>query len=855
MTLPAGTRLGPYEILAPLGAGGMGEVYRARDERLGRQVAVKVLPAEVARDRERLRRFEHEARATGALDHPHVVAVHDVGTDGDTPYLVTELLEGETLRGRLAHGGLSLRRALDFAVQIARGLAGAHDRGIVHRDLKPENVFVTSDGVVKILDFGLAKLRPEASGLRDRLSELETLSGTAPGMLLGTVPYMSPEQAQGEVVDYRSDVFSFGAILYEMLSGRRAFGGGTALEVLNAIVKEEPPGLAETTRIPSSLERIVRHCLEKRREERFQSARDLAFALEAISAETAVTRGVPTRRNLRRLAVVTLVAVLLSAASVMLGLRLSSTPTPSVQQLTFRRGTIWSARFAPDGSTVVYGAAWEGRPFEVFTTRPGSPESRPLGLVDADLLSVSSSGEMALSLRPPVSVFPGYGTLARASLEGGAPREVAEAVLAADWAPGGEFLAVVRRAEGQSRLEYPVGTKLYETRSPVWISHPRVSPGGDAVAFLEHPNAADAGTVSVVDRAGRKRELSPGWFSVQGLAWSPSGREVWFTASRTGGLRALHAVDLSGRHRVVWRAPAALTLQDVARRGPALVAAQDFRVSTVVLPPGESQERDLSWFDSSMTTDMSPDGRLLVLNEAGEGAGTRFWLYLRRTDGSPAVRLGEGMNGFLSRDGRFVLAVTPGSPPRVVVWPAGPGEARAVPLPGIEVCTGAHWLPDGHRLVISGREAGHRARLYVQNIEGGTPRPFSAEGVATRPASNPVSPDATHVIAYGPDSKLALYPVDGGTPRPVPGAEPADAPIRFTADGRGVYLLRRNELPAKVYRVDLGTGARRLWKEVLPFDRAGVTAINTVLLTGDERSYAYSYVRQLSVLFLVEGLK
>ncbi|HEV8231154.1 MAG TPA: serine/threonine-protein kinase, partial [Thermoanaerobaculia bacterium] len=263
MTLPSGSRLGPYEIVSPLGAGGMGEVYRAKDPRLGREVAIKVLPASFSKDPDRLRRFEHEARAAGVLNHPNITAVYDIGSVDGAPYVVTELLEGETLRSRLATGALSTRKALDYAIQIARGLAAAHEKGIVHRDLKPENLFVTNDGRVKILDFGLAKLKQPEEG-SEKTDLATATAGTEPGVVLGTMGYMSPEQVRGKPADYRSDIFAFGAIFFEMLSGKRAFHGDTAADTMSAILTKEPPDLSATNRdVHPGLDRIVRHCLEK----------------------------------------------------------------------------------------------------------------------------------------------------------------------------------------------------------------------------------------------------------------------------------------------------------------------------------------------------------------------------------------------------------------------------------------------------------------------------------------------------------------------------------------------------------------------------------------------------------------
>jgi eukaryotic-like serine/threonine-protein kinase len=293
MALTSGTKLGPYEIVAPLGAGGMGEVYRSRDSRLGREVAIKVLPASFHLDPERPRRFEQEARAAGALNHPNILAVYDVGTHDGAPYLVTELLEGATLRDRLRDGALPSRKAVDYAVQIAHGLAAAHDKGIVHRDLKPENVWVCSDGRAKILDFGLAKLT-ETELHEATATTLDPVLQTEPGVVLGTAGYMSPEQLRGQKADRRSDIFSFGAVFYEMLSGQSAFRRATAADTASAILKEEPPDLLTTGRnIPATLDGIVRHCLEKNPEERFQSARDLAFHLGSMSSASDSSAALP----------------------------------------------------------------------------------------------------------------------------------------------------------------------------------------------------------------------------------------------------------------------------------------------------------------------------------------------------------------------------------------------------------------------------------------------------------------------------------------------------------------------------------------------------------------------------------
>ncbi|MBI3664903.1 MAG: serine/threonine-protein kinase [Acidobacteria bacterium] len=868
--LAAGTQLGPYEVLGKIGAGAMGEVYRAKDARLAREVAIKVLPAAFAADPDRLRRFEQEARAAGMLNHPNILAIYDIGTHEGSPYLVSELLQGETLRERLKAGALGLRKTIEYAHQIARGLAAAHEKGITHRDLKPENIFITKDGRVKILDFGLAKLtRPEAPSGEG--SSAPTLGGeTEPGAILGTVAYMSPEQVRGRPADHRSDIFTFGAILYEMLAGKRPFGGESAVETMSAILREEPPELSATNQnVNPALERIIRHCLEKSPEERFQSSRDIAFDLEMLSGAigpTTVMRAIeesaaaapvsaapiaPKRRLVLAFVGLSFLA-LFGIGMYLVGARSGKTLPPSFHLLTFRRGTINSARFAPDGQTIVYGARWDGNPLELFSTRPESPDSRSLGQPGTEILAISSSGEMALSLKRHFSgAFMGSGTLARASFGGGASREVMEDVQLADWGPDGAGLAVVRTVGGRNRLEFPIGKMLYETAG--WISHPRVSPTGDLVAFIDHPAIGDdGGAVAVVDSGSKAKTLSSGWISVQGLAWRPSSGEIWFTATKVGGARALHAVSLAGRERLLVRVAGPLTLHDISREGRVLMTRDNARQGMVALPPGETQERDLSWLDWSLVTGITPDGKTLLFCETGEGGGAAYGLYIRKTDGSPAVKIGEGCGTGLSPDGKWALSITStSSAPQLVLFPTGPGEPKTLKREAINY-QGAAWFPDGKRLLIAGNEQGHAVRLYVQDLDGGKLRPITPEGL-TNP-SLLVSPDGRSVLGRSHEGKYFLYPLEGGEPRAVGGLEPEDVPRQWSADGRSIYVQRRGELPAKVYLLDLSTGRKELWKQFMPPDPAGVEGL-APLPTPDGKAYAYSYNRVLSELYLVEGVK
>jgi len=476
MTLPIGSRLGPYEILAPLGAGGMGEVYRARDARLGRDVALKVLPEELSQDRDRLSRFEQEARSASALNHPNIVTVHDIGRADSISYIAMELVEGRTLRELSAAGPLPIRRVLALAVQVAEGLAKAHVAGIVHRDLKPENVMVSKDGFVKILDFGLAKLIEPQSG---QVSVMPTLARpeTHPGVVMGTVGYMSPEQASGEPLDFRSDQFSFGSILYEIATGRKPFQKKTAAETMSAIIREEPEPIGKVQPdVPPPLRWIVERCLAKDPGERYVSTRDLARDLASVRDHVSeITGAVPPEidlgprplRRARRSTVLTASVLLLLVGIIggwlIAAKRLPKSSAPSFRRLTFRSGTLNNARFTPDGQTIVYGAVWAGEPRGLYAVRPESPESRSFDM-EADILAVSRSGEMAVLMNPNSAAVDasGSGTLARVPFAGGVPRPSVEGVFyaGADWSPDGKELAIVRNVEGKDRLEFPIGKVL-----------------------------------------------------------------------------------------------------------------------------------------------------------------------------------------------------------------------------------------------------------------------------------------------------------------------------------------------------------------------------------------------------------
>ena len=714
---------------------------------------------------------------------------------------------------------------------------------------------------MKILDFGLAKLTQAEGSASERDQPSDRDRGTEPGVVLGTLGYMSPEQVRGRPADARSDIFSFGAILYEMLSGKRAFHGDSAADTMSAILKEDPPDLSVTNQnISPGLERIVRHCLEKNPEQRFHSAHDIAFALETLSG-ISVPRLEPSkaRMSVRRPSRLVGAALLAGVAVGLLagGLiwRTRPAPTPTFRRLTFRRGPIQSARFAPDGNTIVYSASWDGaqKP-DVYSTRVESPESLPLSLHGQSIQSISHTGEMLVLKVSNYST--GYaltGTLSQAPLSGTASRELLEDVADADWSPDGTNMAVVRAPRWRYRLEFPAGKVLYETSG--YVSHPRVSPRRDAVAFLDHPIFGDdRGAVAIVDLAGKMKTLSGTWDSVQGLAWSHSGKELWFTATRAGSSRSVYAVTLEGRERPVLTTPGGLLLQDIARDGRVLLVQQSARVGFFGLVPGQARERDLSGLEWSYGPLLSADAKTAVFTEQSESGGAGYSVYVRNLDGSPAVRLGTGLALAISADGKWVLAsqiqTTPGT---IVLLPTGAGQPKTFPKDSIDKAsiTFGAFLPDGKRIVYGAHEAGKPPRVFVQDLEGGAAKPVTPEGVT----ASAVSPDGKFLLTNTAGKGFGVTPLEGGPSVPVRGIEPNDRPLRWTADGRSLFVGSVRDLPARVFRVDLATGRRELWKEFTPGDPTGITGIGADSISADGNTILFGYFHILSDLYVAEGLR
>jgi eukaryotic-like serine/threonine-protein kinase len=568
-------------------------------------------------------------------------------------------------------------------------------------------------------------------------------------------------------------------------------------------------------------------------------------------ASSAPPSGTPVGNRRALLALLAFaVAAILVGLGVLLGHRTVRPQSPDFQRLTVRHGTLYNARFAPDGHNVIYAASWDGAPIEIFSTDLNLGTSRDMELPATHLLAVSSSGEMAvLESVDPLFMLTIQGTLGKVPLTGGSPRQIAEHVEWADWAPDGKTLAVVHATGEKRRLEYPLGHVLYETAG--WISHLRISPKGDAIAFLDHPSQDDdQGVVSFVDLAGRKRVLSTGWESEEGLAWSPDGSEVWFSATRAGLERRIYAVDLTGRQRLAYQALGGVTLQDIAPDGRVLLTRDQNRAGMIGAGPGATKEQDLSWEDWSLPVDLSHDGKTLLFDEQGEQGGPTYTVAMRSMSGSPPIPLGEGMAGDLSPDGKW--AATDVSYSQILLLPTGAGTVKRIDKGGIERYGHMiHWMPDSKQIVFVGSLPGHGVRCFIQNIDGGTPRPLTPEGVH----NCEVSPDGQLIIGNNLIGGVArFYPTDGGPPRAIPGLSPGEM-FEWSSDPHILYVYQVKQQPIRVYRLNVVSGERQFLREIHLGDLTGLCNMSHILFSADGRAYVYGYVRMLSELYLVKGLK
>ena len=857
MSLLPGTRLGPYEIVAPLGAGGMGEVYRARDTKLRRDVAVKVLPESLSRDADALARFEREALAVAALSHPNILSIFDFGSYDGTAYAVMELLEGETLRDALEAGPLPPRKSLACAREIAEGLFAAHEKGIVHRDLKPENVFLAKDGHVKILDFGLAK---QTQARSDNVTSAPTdRRGTEPGTVMGTAGYMSPEQVRGQAVDHRSDIFSFGAILYEMLSGRRAFRGASAADSMAAILREEPPEIpAEIQGIAPGLERVVRHCLEKRPEQRFQSARDLAFDLEAlssVSSPAARTVSVAASPGIRRVLSVAIVALLALAAGAAwwAGARHVNTPHPVFRSLTRERGTLGAARFVPGTSDVAYGARWGLGAPQVYITRTDQPAPRVLPGFEGLLQAVSASAEVMGLSDTYISHASPVGRLVSLPLSGGAARPWADQVWSASWDERGDAVVVFGAYGDEFRLEWPLGHVV--TRSHDVLRAARVR--GEKVAyFREQGDTFENGVLVVVGRDGSPREIFP-VTGFTGLAWGPDGTELWVSTAGSGQSR-IEAVDMRGHSRTLLTHAGRLEIQDVDAAGRVLAVVHWYQRQVFGRAREKARDEDIGWLDAQAVMGITADGKQVLLAHLGQWSRTLGHFYLRPLAGGPALDMGSGdRQPTLSADGLWVVTCTNDPAFSLRILPTGPGTPRQVPIPEFaESDPSVFPLPGCRRAIIAAHKKGSARALFSVDLENGAVRQVAPDGASNYLAQTLLSPDGEWMAFLSPQpAGLVVSRVDGTDLQPVRGVARGEAVSGWYRDSSTLVVFDRNVLPAPVVALDRKTGKRTpLWK-LMPPDPVGISGVQGLMLATDGGAYAYNVIRQLSELYLVDGLK
>ncbi len=843
-----------YRIERELGTGGMATVYLAHDLKHDRKVALKVLKPELAAVLG-AERFVVEIKTTASLQHPHILPLFDSGTADGFLFYVMPYIEGETLRSKLTRETqLGIDQAVSITTEVADALDYAHRHGVIHRDIKPENILL-HDGRPMVADFGIALAVSAAAG--GRMTET--------GLSLGTPHYMSPEQATAEKeITARSDIYSLASVLYEMLAGEPPHSGGSAQQIIMKILTEPVPAVTTLRKsVPANVTAAITKALEKLPADRFDSARDFAEALKNPSFATAALTGpTPLRRGSGwRWALIggLISGVAVAAAGVRVGLlgflvggssAGAALDQVSFTQRTFTTEAVFTARFSRDGETIVYSAAAQGSVPSLFVIRPDYPEPRPVGQPAMHLLSVSSHDEMAVLVH---AAYLGHrlftGTLARMPMGGGAPREILAAVREADWAPDGSDLAIIHDVNGKDRLEYPIGTVIYESTG--YLSDLRFSPSGDQIAFLEHPlRYDDRGGVAVVDLKGAHRMLTQGYWGLEGLAWMPDGQRIIFGAALEGGFYQVHAVTLDGRAHLVLPSAGTVTVQDVSASGRWLLTRDDLFFRLMVKGPGASSERDLSWLDNSQGPHLSLDGELLAFGDESADAGANYAVMVRKTDGSPAVRLGEGAVRALSADKRWVLASVPTTPQQLMLYPTGPGQPRRLDHGELESYTDAQFFPDGNSLLVCGNEQGHATRCYVRPLGDGPLRALTPEGTN----QGFIAPDGTSVLTASADA-YSIYALSGSPARPVPKLSSADVIIRWTPDGRGLWITGANENPPRVDRLDLATGQRTEVLSILPTARSALITILDITMADDPRAYAYLRAEYVSHIFDVRGMR
>ena len=781
MAIIPGRRLGPYEILSAIGAGGMGEVYKAHDTKLARDVAIKVLPDNFVNDPERLSRFQREARMLAALNHTNIATIYGLERFDGVTCLVMELVPGETLADRVKSGPIPVEEALAFAKQVAEALEAAHEKNIIHRDLKPANVKVTPEGKVKVLDFGLAKAFEGDPATVD-IDNSPTLShaATLQGVIQGTAAYMSPEQARGKTVDKRTDIWAFGVVLYEMVMGRPLFRGETVSDILVEVIGKEP----DLSALPAFPRSIVERCLRKDPRQRWQAIGDVRIALQEGPPKAALAA--QKKQTLLPWAIAAILALALASVTF---LDRSSKPEVQYTTVTYREGKLEAARFSHDGQTIVYSGEWEGSPRQIAMYRVGSPESRDLGIPSATVASVSSSDQLAVLLNcESVFLLDCGGILATVSLAGGSPRVLTGHIAYADWSPDGKQLLLSKFSAEGATLEYPPGHVLYRQKAG-WFGHPKFSPDGSLIAFENHPiDHDDEGEIDVVDLNGKERTLSKGWLSIEGLAWGPNGKEVWFASNsaRAGWADSVRAVTLSGKERTALTLPS-VRLLDIASDGRILLSREDWRFQLLGYFPGDKGEHPYSWLDATVPTAISADGETLSFNESGE-----VWAivgddqcYFRSTDGAAPVSLGAGQST-ISPDGKWILFTSRNSR-KIMLQPVGLGEPKELPTAGLVEFQNASWSDDGRFIAYEAQTTQKDWNAYIQSIAGGPPALIRSGARNSYPK---LSPDGSTAALRGDRGGISLYRINGSQPVALQGSGESEIPFVLQMAGSRYWCPR-----------------------------------------------------------------
>ncbi len=845
---PIPPQIGPFEILSPLGKGGMGVVYRARDTRLGRDVAIKLIAGKYASEPRWARRFEQEARAISALSHPHIMALYDVGVHEGRHFLVCELLEGQSLKDRLMRGPIPAAQAMRITAEAARGLSAAHAKGIIHRDLKPANIFLTREGT-KILDFGLAKAATDDTA-GDSSRNTET------GMIMGTVSYLSPEQVRCQPLDGRSDLFALGIVLYEMLTGALPFKGDSSAETMAAILHDEPP----TPTLPeigysTALLRTLAHCLEKDPELRFQSARDLAYDLENLAQSSGISLSSPaktpapakTRRGL--LLAGALLTLALGFGLSWLFLSSGKKPLPEFERISHISRPIVAARFLPDGRNYAYSTLSEQGTHQLWVSREAGPQL--VAVEDAKILAVSSAGELAIiqHLRKVPGSWMDTGKLVRVFPDGTA-KEVLDNVLSADWTPGGKELCAITlaRQDGSNeyRIEWPLGTVRY--RSQTWIWEMDLAPDNRKLCFCRQ-NESSERELWVIDEKG-PRLLTGGLATLYSPHWDPESERIVYYGSTSCIGNTIQWSDLKGKSQRLMSTPMTPMIWDINSGGEMLVVQGRQRYALKLGLAG-AEERDLSWLDQSVVYGLSQDGRrLLLLDRDLEPKARGDATYLRTADGSPAVKLAGRGPYCLSEDGSMsALEPVENSYYAIQLVPTGAGRPQI-----LTTKVRLNWVlafsPDGQALVLKGNLPGGKMRLFLQPLDGGLARPITPEQVHDGCA---LSPDGKAVISALPGELPRIYAGPDDPGREIPGLQAGDRVRQWDRDGEHVYVLPKGSLPLEVFRLNLGDGRRKPWLRLKAENGAGCDLEN-FHITRDGKTYVYNYlITVVSDLYRVTG--